>query len=229
LYYIRGIARNRCGYFSEWQALDYLKAARSWNISLNYLSDIAKRITSWTQFKDEISNAIDEVKKTEEGADDENTFIITLSKDDAELLKEQAGFVEMTPEEIVKNSVLNNIQPTTERLKKYWLDFYINPHDKEDFRFNISDRREEHSQYGYEYSHEMEKVKHFWGEYNSLDFIAADILMFANEIYAHSYLGEIEKFGGHEDIDRVATYLQNYWEKNDDWGGICFISKEPHA
>ncbi len=37
IYYIRGIARNRCGYFDNHKALDWLKAARSWDIEIDEL------------------------------------------------------------------------------------------------------------------------------------------------------------------------------------------------
>ncbi len=65
LFYIRGIARNRCGYFNDHQAMDWLKAARSWDISLEWLRDVARRCRSWTNFWTTISDAIDEAEKLE--------------------------------------------------------------------------------------------------------------------------------------------------------------------
>jgi hypothetical protein len=59
LFYIRGILRNRIpGYFDEARALQYLKNARSWDIDLNELSEIARRVKNWSQFTQAIGDAI---------------------------------------------------------------------------------------------------------------------------------------------------------------------------
>ncbi|NOU07113.1 MAG: HNH endonuclease [Hyphomicrobiaceae bacterium] len=64
LLYIRGILRNRIpGYFSPHQAMDWLKAARSWDVSIEDLADIARRIKNWSQFTAAIREAIDIAKK----------------------------------------------------------------------------------------------------------------------------------------------------------------------
>jgi hypothetical protein len=70
LYYIRGIIRNRLEgrYFDNAQALEWLQAARSWDVPLDDLRDIAKHCTSWTQFRNRVSTAIDEQKESQ--ADD---------------------------------------------------------------------------------------------------------------------------------------------------------------
>ncbi len=57
IYYIRGILRKRLSYFDEGRALQWLKAARSWGVSLDELREIALEVRSWTQF----GNAIDDV------------------------------------------------------------------------------------------------------------------------------------------------------------------------
>ena len=59
LYYIRGILRNRLSYFDSGQALQFLKNARSWDISLDALRSIAYDVSSWTAFKNEICEAIE--------------------------------------------------------------------------------------------------------------------------------------------------------------------------
>jgi len=60
LYYIRGIARNRCDYyFNNPEALEMLKIARSWDVPLEELRQIACSIKNWTNFKKKIYDAID--------------------------------------------------------------------------------------------------------------------------------------------------------------------------
>ena len=59
LFYIRGILRNRIpGYFDEVRALQYLKNARSWDIDLEELSEIARRIKNLSQFTQAVGGAI---------------------------------------------------------------------------------------------------------------------------------------------------------------------------
>lgn len=64
LYYIRGIARNNCNYFNAPEALELLKAARSWDVPLADLRQIAVEARSWTRFRDGIYDAIDERKSS---------------------------------------------------------------------------------------------------------------------------------------------------------------------
>lgn len=65
LFYIRGIVRKRLDgrHYKDYEALDMLKAAHSWDVPLDELRTIAKRVTSWTQFHDAIIDAIDEQKE----------------------------------------------------------------------------------------------------------------------------------------------------------------------
>lgn len=60
LYYIRGIARNRTGYFNDGWAIQLLKAARSWGIGIEELRDVALSCSSWTNFRETIETMIDE-------------------------------------------------------------------------------------------------------------------------------------------------------------------------
>lgn len=73
LYYIRGIVRNRLEgrYFDNAESLDWLKAARSWNVPMDELRAIATRVKSWTQFKNTVSDAIAEQKRHQGSADNE--------------------------------------------------------------------------------------------------------------------------------------------------------------
>jgi hypothetical protein len=73
LFYIRGIARNRCAYFKNREAMDLLKAAYSWDISLEWLREVARTCRSWTHFTATICDAIDEAKKLEEARQKEET------------------------------------------------------------------------------------------------------------------------------------------------------------
>lgn len=73
LYYIRGILRNRIpGYFDDAKALQYLKNARSWEVTLDDLSAMARGVKNWSGFssgvgelilqrKDELGESGDEV------------------------------------------------------------------------------------------------------------------------------------------------------------------------
>jgi len=70
LYYIRGIVRNRCSYFKNQLALDWLKAARSWGVEIDELREIASRCTSWTDFSDKIDEAIEYQKELEKDAEE---------------------------------------------------------------------------------------------------------------------------------------------------------------
>ncbi len=66
LFYIRGILRKRMSdmgrYCNEWQALEDLKAARSWGVPLERLREIALICRSWTEFQNEITDVIDEYR-----------------------------------------------------------------------------------------------------------------------------------------------------------------------
>ena len=64
LYYIRGILRNRIlGYFDDSKALQYLKNARSWDVEIEELSEIARMVKNWTGFTAAIAESIQEKKR----------------------------------------------------------------------------------------------------------------------------------------------------------------------
>jgi hypothetical protein len=68
LFYIRGILRNKCrNYFRDPTAMEWLRSARSWGVSMERLREIAYGTKNWSHFVDVISEAIDE-RKREEGA-----------------------------------------------------------------------------------------------------------------------------------------------------------------
>ena len=67
LYYIRGIARNTCRYyFDNVKALELLKIARSWDVPMSELRNIASLATSWTKFRNRIHEAIDYQQQEED-------------------------------------------------------------------------------------------------------------------------------------------------------------------
>jgi len=71
LYYIRGIARNRCDYyFNNAEALEMLKVARSWDVPLEELRQIACSIKNWTNFRKKIYEAVDYQEKSQGNSDE---------------------------------------------------------------------------------------------------------------------------------------------------------------
>lgn len=72
LYYVRGIARNNCpNYFDNADALEWLKAARSWDVPMEKLRSIACSARSWTQFRNGVSDAIQYQKELQGYSDEE--------------------------------------------------------------------------------------------------------------------------------------------------------------
>lgn len=60
LFYIRGILRNKIQYYyNDSEALKWLKVARSWNVPMEGLRQIAHNSTSWTKFMNAITKAIE--------------------------------------------------------------------------------------------------------------------------------------------------------------------------
>jgi hypothetical protein len=67
LYYIRGILRKRIpGYFDDPEALEWLRAARSWNVPIDELRRSAFCVRNWTQFKHSMCELIDRQKELED-------------------------------------------------------------------------------------------------------------------------------------------------------------------
>jgi hypothetical protein len=66
LYYIRGIARNNCGYFNPGEAMELMKAARSWGVPLEELRRIAIHSRNWTRFRHDLYDVIDDYRKADE-------------------------------------------------------------------------------------------------------------------------------------------------------------------
>jgi len=65
LYYIRAIVRNRLEgrYYDNAKALKWLEAALSWGAELSDLQTIAAAVTSWTAFREELSDLIARLKQ----------------------------------------------------------------------------------------------------------------------------------------------------------------------
>jgi hypothetical protein len=62
LYYIRGILRKRLSYLNERDCMELMRAARSWDVSLQELRSIAVSARSWSRFRDEVCEAIEQQK-----------------------------------------------------------------------------------------------------------------------------------------------------------------------
>lgn len=54
IYYIRGILRNRLGYFNNGELFERLKIAISWGVSVDTLKSIACKTRSWSAFRDDV-------------------------------------------------------------------------------------------------------------------------------------------------------------------------------
>jgi hypothetical protein len=70
LFYIRGILRNRCNYLNEHLCISILEEARGAGINIDWLEWLAKRVTSWTQFRNRVTEEIDAGKPADEEATD---------------------------------------------------------------------------------------------------------------------------------------------------------------
>ena len=63
LYLIRGILRRNIRYYyDDAKALEFLKDARNYRVSLTALRKIAHEVTSWTKLKNALHSAIDSIK-----------------------------------------------------------------------------------------------------------------------------------------------------------------------
>lgn len=70
IYYVRGILRKKLSYFDEGRALQWLRAARSWDVKVDELREIALRVRNWTQFGDAIDEVIARQRKYFNAEDD---------------------------------------------------------------------------------------------------------------------------------------------------------------
>ena len=70
LLYIRGILRNRCSYINEWACLDLLKEARDAGACVKWMTDYAKQVSSWSQFRSTIETALQNWQQEETEATD---------------------------------------------------------------------------------------------------------------------------------------------------------------
>ena len=64
LLYIRGIVRNKCeNYFDNPECLEWLKAARSWEVPMTELRQIAIRTRYWSHFVEMMEDIIKDYKE----------------------------------------------------------------------------------------------------------------------------------------------------------------------
>jgi len=70
LLYIRGILRNRCNYLNEAWCISLLKEARDAGMCLDWMESFAKQVTSWSQFRDVVTDTLLKWQiENEEGTD----------------------------------------------------------------------------------------------------------------------------------------------------------------
>jgi hypothetical protein len=70
LLYIKGILRNRCGYFNPGQAMQWLRAARSWGVPMSRLEQMARTVNNWTHFGHSLDDLLSEYRDdTEESSE----------------------------------------------------------------------------------------------------------------------------------------------------------------
>lgn len=65
LFYIRGILRNRLGYFNEVTGMELLKEAYEAGIPVDNLEKHAKEVRTWTQWRDELHEAMEDGESEE--------------------------------------------------------------------------------------------------------------------------------------------------------------------
>jgi hypothetical protein len=70
LLYIRGILRNRCRYLNEGLCISLLKEAKDAGMCLDWMQDFAKKVTSWTQFRDVVFQTLRRWELEDEEATD---------------------------------------------------------------------------------------------------------------------------------------------------------------
>jgi hypothetical protein len=66
LFYIRGILRNRLDYINEYILMDLMEEAVAHGVDLDGLESFAKRVPSWTQFKNSVEDYIAESRNEEQ-------------------------------------------------------------------------------------------------------------------------------------------------------------------
>lgn len=70
LCYVRGILRNRCPYLNESWSISLLRKAHASGVCVDWMESVAKQVTSWSQFRDIVEEAINET--TEDYSDGPN-------------------------------------------------------------------------------------------------------------------------------------------------------------
>jgi hypothetical protein len=70
LLYIRGILRNRCPSLNEAWCISLLRQAKEEGISVEWMEGLAKQVTSWSQFRDIVSETMAEGQPSHEEATD---------------------------------------------------------------------------------------------------------------------------------------------------------------
>ena len=70
LLYVRGILRNRVPYLNETTCIALLKNAHAHGVLVDWMETVAKQVTSWSQFRDLVDDAIDRASRYSQEGDD---------------------------------------------------------------------------------------------------------------------------------------------------------------
>lgn len=66
MFYIRGILRNRVSYCPDWKAMALIKGAAQAGMPLDVIEQAAREATSWSRFKNELEDYVDQMREQEE-------------------------------------------------------------------------------------------------------------------------------------------------------------------
>jgi hypothetical protein len=229
IYRIKNIAKKKCRFhFREGEAQTLLHEAHKLGISFFEMENIAKGFypNSWTQFEGDLVALIEQRKEKQpkdEDLDDYVKFVVSFSKEEANRIKDKAYDNNITPENLIWEEVTYAVQNTSDEQNVFWVSYLVNPNDKEDFIFHVDTIRPRTCRFGGKSKLAGgEYVNHFWGEYESKNDIAREMLTWSKEIYAfHPYTNKFEKFSGESDIDRLTSYLEKAYED------VFYLSRQP--
>jgi hypothetical protein len=69
LFYIRGILRKRLQYMHEGACISLLKQAREYGVCIDWMEELSKSVSSWTQYRNAIDEVVRQIIEDEEATD----------------------------------------------------------------------------------------------------------------------------------------------------------------
>lgn len=238
LFHIRNIAHKRCpNYFNYPLALEWLGIARSWGVTIDNLQRIAGRVRNWSNFNKEIDLAIEEAKANREEIPvttiKENSLQlqVTFSKDDADEIMEYAEAEGLSAGDYIKKIVMESIDPTTERLGKFWLVCDESKLNKDIRRFKIWTYKPDLDLF---FPHHIpDMFTCFYGDFNSIRAIAEHVFSYSTIIYVQSHRKKIRTVA--KDVVTLVEYLTNMVNHEtsgeppsiENLSGVCLFTYDP--